>query len=211
MDTVAIYCRTSTKTQEIEIQRSLLSRFAESNNWKYEYFCDFGYRATEDRPKFNELMLRMEIIEFRAILAQAADRLCRSPKLMNLLCTKCERLKIDLILVDNGLWLSRGDRVRIMREACFAEKEMDALSRRTKRGLENAREKGIHIGRPGRECPVPARTLLALMKVGYTNLQLSLKFDISRACVSRKLINEYGNNYKSELVVPYRIKHGLKP
>jgi putative DNA-invertase from lambdoid prophage Rac len=71
----------------------------------------------------------------------------------------------------------------------FAEFERDLLRERVKWGLENARKKGIRIGRPGYSLTIRNK-ILKLHGEGLSQAEIERRTGVSRRSVGRVLENE---------------------
>jgi len=150
----AIYGRVSTrdKGQDVENQLAQLREFARRQGWEItREYTDEASGSTSDRDQFQAMFQDASQRKFDVLLFWSLDRLSREGVLPTL--QHLTRLS------DYGLaWRSYTeqylDSTGIFRDAvigilaAIARQEKIRIQERTRAGLERARLKGIHIGRP---------------------------------------------------------------
>lgn len=151
MNKIYGYCRCSTTENRQDIDRQKRELFklgvTESENIYWEY--ESG--TNNNRAEFNKLLNVIEPTD--TICVTEVSRLTRSTQylceILKLVQDKHLRLIIDSFVVDCRTDdidpLTKG---MLMMWGVFAEMERDIISSRVKSGMENARAKGKHIGRP---------------------------------------------------------------
>lgn len=142
-------CSTSEELQDIKRQKRELKKLGVTDN-KNIYF---EYISGTERKR-EELEKLMSIVQKNdTIVVTEVSRLTRST---SHLCEILEwikenklRLVIDTFKVDcRGEIIDPLTKGMLMMWGVFAEMERDIISQRVKSGIENAKEKGIKVGRP---------------------------------------------------------------
>jgi DNA invertase Pin-like site-specific DNA recombinase len=142
------YYRVSTKKQErshlgLDAQQDAVNRFALQN----DYFLLPSYTEAESgrkksRPMLNKALQQCKRLKALLLIAKL-DRLARNVHLIASLIDA----KIDFLAVD----YPTTDKMIIYMQAVFAEYERDQTSKRTKEALKAAKERGVTLGKYGRD------------------------------------------------------------
>jgi DNA invertase Pin-like site-specific DNA recombinase len=145
----AVYCRVSTKGQNLEGQRQAIQKWLDGNSiTNAVWFEDTFTGMKVDRPAFNELQRGIFNGEFEAVVCYKVDRLARTMKDgVSVLCDWLER-DIRVVAVTQqfdfagvigktvlGLLLS------------LAEMEMELRRERQADGIEVGKQRGVYAGR----------------------------------------------------------------
>lgn len=151
MDKIYGYCRCSTteERQDINRQKRELYKLGVENDkniyWEYES------GTKNDRTEFNKLL---DIVENKdTIVCTEVSRLTRSTsylcEILKIVQEKHIRLIIGSFVVDcRNEEIEPMTKGMLMMWGVFAEMERDMISARVKSGMQNAKAKGIKIGRP---------------------------------------------------------------
>ena len=149
---VGIYARTSlgSDRQDITRQVSELKQIVKNHNWELiDTYVDEGYsRTTTSRPELNRMMRDANIRKFEMVITLELSRLGASLKNMIEIVDKLKEKKIQLFIVNQQIDTSTATGYMffsIMTSISNYEKEL--ISERVKSGLENAKRKGIKLGR----------------------------------------------------------------
>ena len=149
---VGIYARTSlgSDRQDITRQVSELKQIVKNHNWELiDTYVDEGYsRTTTSRPELNRMMRDANIRKFEMVITLELSRLGASLKNMIEIVDKLREKKIQLFIVNQQIDTSTATGYMffsIMTSISNYEKEL--ISERVKSGLENAKRKGIKLGR----------------------------------------------------------------
>ncbi|MBR5866348.1 MAG: recombinase family protein [Spirochaetaceae bacterium] len=151
MNKIFGYCRCSTNESKQDVDRQKRELFklgvteAENIYWEYES------GTNNNRTEFNKLLNLVESTD--TICCTEVSRLTRSTQylceILKIVQEKHLRLVIDSFVVDcrtdNIDPMTKG---MLMMWGVFAEMERDIISSRVKSGMENAKAKGKHVGRP---------------------------------------------------------------
>lgn len=148
---IAIYARVSTNEQTVENQLNELRDYVKRMQYTiYKEYCDEGVSgAKSSRPALNSLMEDAKKRRFDAVVVWKLDRLGRS--LSHLLKTleEFESLGIDFVAYNQNIdTTTPTGKLMFSMIGAFAEFERELIRERVKAGMQTAREKGQHIGRP---------------------------------------------------------------
>jgi len=150
---VCIYARVSTKDkgQETENQLAQLREFAAKQGWQiiHEY-VDHETGSRADRPEFKQMFQDASQRRFDLVLFWSLDRLSREGVLqtlnyLNRLTGHGVGYRSFTEQYFDSCGIFKDAVIAIM--ATVARQERIRISERTKAGLENARRKGIPLGR----------------------------------------------------------------
>ncbi len=160
---VAIYSRVSTteqiidpitkkvikKGQTTEIQTNSLISYCERMGWGYHTYEDYASGKDLKRPQFQVMTDKLRRKEYDILLVSKIDRLSRSVVDFCNYGLQLESWGIRLIVLDQGLDTDKSNpmsRMIVQVLAAFAEFEREMIRDRTKRGIANAKAKGVYIG-----------------------------------------------------------------
>lgn len=146
---VAIYCRVSTDTQELEQQIESCKKFCEYKEFEYEIFSEVGSGKNFKRVKFLEMLDRLRRLEFNGIVVFRFDRLGRNAREVITLFEEFENKGIQIFSLNENLDTSTpiGKAMRhiIM---VLAQLERENISEATKQRLTALKNMGKKLGRP---------------------------------------------------------------
>ncbi len=187
-------CSTNESRQGIDRQKRELIAFGirqEHIFWEYES------GTKNDRVQLNRLM---EIVkEGDSITSLEVSRLTRSTQKLCEIIQEIQEKKIKLVIAGSltvdcspGKEIDPLTKGMLMMRGVFAELEHDVIVQRVKSGLENARAKGVKLGRPkvNRDnIPAVFYKYYPMFRNGKINLS-----ELSRLCrISRVTIYRYLN------------------
>ncbi len=147
----AIYARVSTADQRPEIQLHRLNEYAHARGLDVagEYVDNGVSGAKASRPALDRLMEAARRREIDAVAVVKLDRIARSVQHLTALSAELQALGVDLIVLDQAIDTSTpSGRLLFNVLGSIAEFERDLTIERTKAGVEAARRRGAHIGRP---------------------------------------------------------------
>ena len=153
MKPVAIYARVSTADQNPEAQLAELRDYAQARKFTiHREYVDRVTGAVEKRrapAAYDELLADAKRHRFGCVLVWKFDRFARSlPALLSALQT-FNTLGIDFISVTQQIDTTMPmGRLMFSVVGAIAEFERELISERTRAGLENAKRKGVQLGRP---------------------------------------------------------------
>jgi len=150
---IAIYGRVSTKDrgQEVENQLAQLRDFAVKQGWTvHREYIDHESGSRADRPQFKEMLQDASQRRFDLVLFWSLDRLSREGVLqtlnyLNRLTSHGVGYRSFTEQYFDSCGIFKDAVIAIM--ATVAKQERLRISERTRAGLENARRKGIPLGR----------------------------------------------------------------
>ena len=173
-----IYARVSTKKQEkkghsIEAQIKACKTYAELKGWEIVgiYKEPKSGKNIEKRPELQRALSFLEEGGADVIMVWRLDRLTRSiVDFQNLV----ERLGPKIVSITENLDMTTPSGRLVARILVdIAQYQREQISENTKAGLERAKEKGKHIGRPPKIPKETRNKILTLRKKGYTLREIS--------------------------------------
>jgi DNA invertase Pin-like site-specific DNA recombinase len=148
----AIYVRTSTADkQDPAGQEAELRALVEKRGWRiYKVYRDHGYSgAKANRPAFNEMWADCRAGRISVVCVWALDRFGRSLKNLIEGLEELQRLGVDFLCLKQDLdSTSPAGRLLFHIVGAVAEFEHHLIRGRIAMGMDEARRKGKHIGRP---------------------------------------------------------------
>jgi len=190
----AIYCRVSTTDQSTELQRNEITRYIESRGWDlHQVYDDVGKTGTNaNRPEFKNLMNDARERKFDVLVIWKLDRLFRSLKGMVNSLTEFEELGIEFVSMKDHIDLTTiNGRLMAGVLGAFAEFEADLIRERVKAGLENAKKKGVKLGRPRK---INNQDVLKLYRQGLSLGKIAEQLNISKSGV-HGVVKTYLNKF----------------
>ena len=183
---VALYGRVSTTDQSTDNQLVPLRAFASARGWTVTEFTDVASGARKRRPGLDELLRAVRSRKVDVVICAKLDRLARSTHHLVTLAKEWEALGVDLIVLDQAIdTTTPTGRLLFHVLAAIAEFERDLIRERVKAGMDRARAKGVHLGRPTKR--VPKEKLESLRRDGTSIGKIALQLKVSRATVRRRL------------------------
>jgi DNA invertase Pin-like site-specific DNA recombinase len=147
--TLALYARTSTRQQDPEVQLHSLRAYARNRCAAAFEFVDQVSGRRDSRPALNDLMRAARRREIGALVVTKLDRLARSIRHLSTMVLELEALGVDLVVLDQAIDTGTpAGRLLLNVLGSIAEFEADLIRERVIAGIENARRKGVAIGRP---------------------------------------------------------------
>jgi len=181
------YLRISTGQQDNENQRPDLVRLAKARGLKITKLYEETGSAVKRRKVFDRMRLDAHQGQFDVLLVWSLDRLGRSMTGNLTTVVELNRIGVDVISCKEP-WLDTSSPVRDLLIAIFswvAEQERRRISERTKAGLERARKRGFHIGRP--RVSIDLNEATRLRSEGLSLRQVAQKLGVGRTTLHRAL------------------------
>lgn len=145
---IAIYARVSTNEQFTENQVIRLKEYADRMGYTYDVFEETE-SSRKTRPIKAKVLDLLRKKEYDAVLVYKLDRWARSLSELILEITELTSKGTGFISFRENLDLTTPTgRLQFGILSCFAEFERDIISQRTKEGMNRAKLKGVHCGRP---------------------------------------------------------------
>jgi len=180
---VVIYARVSTNEQNCDRQVAELEQVVKNNNWELvDTYIDKGYsRTTTTRPELDRMMKDAFVRKFEMVITLELSRLGSSLKHMIEIVDKFKEKKIQLFIVNQQIDTSSATGYMFFSiMTSIANYERELISERVKSGLENAKRKGVVLGRKTNLTPEVEEKIIQLKKegVGYNTLAKRLSVSV---------------------------------
>ena len=180
---VVIYARVSTNEQNCDRQVAELEQVVKNNNWELvDTYIDKGYsRTTTTRPELDRMMKDAFVRKFEMVITLELSRLGSSLKHMIEVVDKFKEKKIQLFIVNQQIDTSSATGYMFFSiMTSIANYERELISERVKSGLQNAKRKGIVLGRKTNLTPEVEEQIIQLKKegVGYNTLAKRLSVSV---------------------------------
>jgi DNA invertase Pin-like site-specific DNA recombinase len=150
---VAIYTRVSTIDQSTEGQEHELRQYAKHRGWSVvRVYADKVSGLKSSRPALDELLRDARKRKFSRVAVWRIDRLGRSvPQLLEVL-ELFRALGIEFISLSEAIDTSTPTGMMVFTVlAAVAALERSILVERIRMGLDNARRRGVQLGRPAKK------------------------------------------------------------
>jgi DNA invertase Pin-like site-specific DNA recombinase len=183
----ALYLRVSSEEQSFENQRPDLKRLAKMRGFQVVASYQEQVSAGSARAEFSRMMIDAHRGSFDVLLVWALDRLGRSMVGNLQAVLDLDRCGVQVVSVREP-WLDTSSEVRSLLLAIFgwvAEQERVRLGERTRAGMDQARRRGIRLGRPSVD--VDIRRARALRNDGLTLSEVATRLRVSLATLKRRL------------------------
>lgn len=152
MKRVALYARVSTDhNQDPEMQLREMRTFCADRGWQLvEEFTDRGVSGSKDRrPQLDRLMTAARSRKFDVLLVWKLDRFARSLKHLVTAISEFEALGVQFVSLRDTIDLTTpSGRLMFHVIGAMAEFERSLIQERVRAGLQNAKAKGVRLGRP---------------------------------------------------------------
>lgn len=188
MKRAAIYARVSTLRQDEGMQMSDLRELAKRHKWEIvtEYIDRGVSGSKESRAELNKLMADAKRRKFDVVMVWKFDRFARSLKHLITALAEFDHLGIDFVSHQEAVDTSTpAGKALFSMIAVMAEFERELIRERVMAGLENAKRKGIQLGR--RETRFDVNEAILMRKEGKSWREISKKLGVSKTVVYRRL------------------------
>jgi DNA invertase Pin-like site-specific DNA recombinase len=188
MKRAAIYARVSTLRQDEGMQMSDLRELAQRHKWEIvtEYIDRGVSGSKESRAELNKLMADAKRRKFDVVMVWKFDRFARSLKHLITALAEFDHLGIDFVSHQEAVDTSTpAGKALFSMIAVMAEFERELIRERVKAGLENAKRKGIQLGR--RETRFDVNEAILMRKEGRSWREIGKKLGVSKTVVYRRL------------------------
>jgi DNA invertase Pin-like site-specific DNA recombinase len=189
---VGLYGRTSTsdKGQDIELQLKDLRSYARSRGWEiFDEYMDLGLSGSLDRrPELDRLLDDAKKRRLDGILVWKLDRFSRSLKSLVATLEELRVLGVQFVSYTENLDFSTpAGRVLANLISVFAEYERDLIRERVKAGIQNAKSKGIRVGRRSKIDPGLLETIAYMRGKEMSLGKIAKAVGISKTLVFKTL------------------------
>ena len=147
---VVLYCRVSTKDQNCERQISELKEIASNHNYHIiDEYIDTGFSGSmKNRPELDRMMKDAFSKKFEMVMTLELSRMGRSTKNLLEMVEKLKDKDINLFIANQQIDTSTPSGSMFFTIAsAFATYERDLIRERVISGLQNAKKKGVVLGR----------------------------------------------------------------
>jgi DNA invertase Pin-like site-specific DNA recombinase len=140
---VAIYCRVSSKAQDMASQEAELKRYAEGLDTPARWYRDHWTGKTMDRPGWQKLWRAVERGEVKTVIVWRLDRLGRTAKGLTALFEDLIQRRVNLVSLHEGIHLDTpAGKLMANVLASVAQFETEVRAERVLAGQEVARANG---------------------------------------------------------------------
>ena len=150
MKKVVLYCRVSTKDQNCDRQISELRQIAKNHNYHIiDEYIDTGFSGSmKNRPELDRMMTDAFSKKFEMVMTLELSRMGRSTKNLLEIVEKLKEKDINLFIANQQIDTSTPSGSMFFTIAsAFATYERDLIRERVISGLQNAKKKGVVLGR----------------------------------------------------------------
>jgi len=188
MKRAVIYARISTLRQDEGMQISDLRELAQRHKWEIvTEYVDRGVSGSkESRAELNKLMKDAKRRKFDVVMVWKFDRFARSLKHLITALAEFDHLGIDFVSHQEAVDTSTpAGKALFSMIAVMAEFERELIRERVLAGLENAKRKGIQLGR--RETRFDVNEAILMRREGKPWREIAKKLGVSKTVVYRRL------------------------
>ncbi len=187
MKKLAIYVRTSTDKQDTGLEAQLMAckdYCARNSIDDYAVFSDDDESGgKEHRPEFDRMLASMDRGEIDRILVYCLSRLTRGAIHSLMLAADFQSKGVKLLSCSETLDFETPEgRLLYGILSLVNQYQREDIVRKVKNGLENAKRKGVKLGR---RLERDDASILALVDAGRTYLESARELGISKGAVSR--------------------------
>ena len=185
---VAIYARISTNDQNtIPMQIKKCSEYAKARGWTVSHIIKDIASGAKQRPQRDDILKLARKRELDTIIVWKLDRWGRSTSDVVSSLEELRELNVKFVSITEALDFSTAmGRAMSGLLSVFAEFERELIRERVKAGLEQARSRGIRLGRPPL-VQLKEKEIRAHLKKTKNISETARKFKISRRSVARVL------------------------
>lgn len=187
MKNCTIYTRVSTSDQSCELQIRELREFAERRGWNViDVFEEKMSGTKSNRPQLKELQKLVVSRKVDIVLIWKLDRLFRSLTDLLSVLQDWSDLGVELCSLKDAVDMSTSSgRLLMHLIGAFAEFEASLIRQRVQSGLENAKRKGVKLGRPCLQADAGKARMLR--ESGMTIRQIAKELGIGNGSVQKLL------------------------
>ena len=183
---VAIYCRVSTKDQNVQMQLHICRKHCETQGYKvFNEYVDIGESGSKSsRPAFDEMLKYIRRYRFNGICVYKMDRIGRSLAHLVSLFEEFKKKKISFISVTQNIDSTTPEGNMFMQMMMvLSEYERAMTIDRVKSGQSRARREGKIIGRP--KTQINEYEVLRLRNDGMSFRTVANKLNCSLGAIQR--------------------------
>jgi DNA invertase Pin-like site-specific DNA recombinase len=183
---VAIYIRVSTKDQSTALQLSELTQYLDARGWSHRaIYEDVGSGTNSNRAQLRKLLEDANNRTIDLVICWKLDRLFRSLKDLVTTLQNFNDVGVSFISLKDQIDITTASgRLLTHLLAAFGEFEAALIRERVRAGLNEAKRKGIKLGRPRIVNP---ESVFILRSEGHSMSQISDRLNISKSAVHKTL------------------------
>ncbi len=183
----AVYARVSTFDQDPENQLAELRRYVEARGWSAVEYADRGVSgAKEMRPALAQLLADARRRRFDVLVCWRLDRFGRSLRHLIVTIDELQALGVAFVSLGEGIDATTpAGRLQLHVLAAIAEFERARIAERVQAGLQRARARGAHLGRP--RARISADALTATLHQPLRLAARELGVSAATLCRARRL------------------------
>jgi len=184
---VALYTRVSTEDQSTERQIAELREYAKGRGWDLgEIYTENASGTNNKRKEFQAMLAAARAKKFDILLVWKLDRLSRSLRDLVTTLQELDEIGVQFVSLKDQIDLTTSaGRLMLHIVGAFAQFEADLIRERVRSGLENARRKGVVLGRPRSLSDEALDAIKELRSRGATIDTIAARLQIPRATVGR--------------------------
>lgn len=197
------YIRVSTQDQIIDRQEQAIKEYCKTNDITLNgTYIDKATGKNFDRQQYKAMIETLTTGD--TVIIKELDRLGRDMNGIKEEWNKLQARGIDIVVVDNEMLSTRGKsdlEQKLISNIVFellsymAQKERESISRRTKEGLQQAKARGVKLGRPQPTLPKDFEKYYKQYKDdSITGVEFSKLIDVSRSTLYRYIKQYEGVN-----------------
>ena len=198
MKKVAIYTRVSTYDQKTLLtQLNACSEYSKAREWVISHKIQEIASGAKKRPEREKLLKLCRQRQIDIVVVWKLDRWGRSTADIVTTLQELQELNIQFVSITEALDFTTAiGRAMSGLLAVFAEFEREMIRERVKTGLEQAKRKGITLGRPAK-IRSQKEEILKLWEKHKNKSVIAKELGISRRSVSRYLESHINNSTNS--------------
>lgn len=183
---VAVYLRVSTQDQRTDLQSDELLEFVRNRGWAiHRVYSDKATGTNGNRAELKELLQDARMRKFDVVCVWKLDRFFRSLKDLLNTIAEFQALGIEFVALRDQVDLTTPvGRLTLQVLGCLGEFEASLIKSRVVAGLEQAKRRGVRLGRPP---TVDAQRVLRLKAEGMSLAQIAKVVGVSKTAVHNTL------------------------
>ena len=182
MKRVIIYARVSTKEQSVDMQLIDLRMYAKARRLEIiKEYIDYASGSRNDRENYLKLFNDVRKRKTDSVLVWRFDRFARSTKELINALEEFNNLGVDFISYKENIdTCTPTGKILFTMISAFSEFEKSIIKERIIAGMEKAKAKGIHFGRP-KTSGSKIKEALEMKGAGATYKEICKKLGISKS------------------------------
>jgi DNA invertase Pin-like site-specific DNA recombinase len=181
----ALYIRCSTDQQDPSMQVSELREYASRRGFQIVgEFTDIASGATDSRPELNKVLALAKQRKIDVLLTWKVDRLGRSLRHLVNTIGELDAVGVSFVSLKDSLdFTTPAGRLTFNVIGSMAQFERDLIRERVKSGMQNAKRRGVRLGR--KRVPVDVVAIQRMRAEGLSFEAISARTGLSVGTVFR--------------------------